>query len=590
VIQTTFPTATELHAAVLLAAITLGLALVCGLLYHRYRKPYLGWLAVAWLLYLARVGAIASFLATHQRSWLYWHQVLTGWTALALLWAALVFSRQLEWRRRYALLVLFPLAWSYVAIYRLDNFLLAAGPAVLFLSLVTLWTGGTFLRYYRRVRATGAALLSGALLLWGLHHLDYPFLRARGAWSPWGYYLDILFLFATGGGILMLVQDELRRGVAALSALSGDLQPRRDAPDSLGTLLQRPLALPTVLGSAMIALEPGGPRCLAGAGACAGWPGSPLPARAAETAVTAIRSGRPAFLRDWPDPRTDGRHFPYAALLPVWRGGAATGALLLVGDAHDPFTALDETFLRALGSQIGAALENADLYRRLEARTAELARLSAGIVEQQEAERRRLSLELHDETAQVLTAVKLQLGLLAERLEPELAGRVAQTVELIDTGMQSVRRVTEQLRPSLLDDLGLLPALRSLTESFAARAEVTVSLDAPETLPALGRDTELALFRATQEALSNVARHAAATTVRVRLANGAGRIALEITDDGRGLPAGFDLARVERDGHLGLVGMRERIAALGGTADISGAPGAGVRLRLELPLASPEAS
>jgi signal transduction histidine kinase len=582
--QPTFPAATELHAAVLLAAITLGLALVCGLLYQRYRKPYLGWLAVAWLLYLLRVGAIASFLATRQWSWLYWHQVLTGWTALALLWAALVFSHQLEWRRRYALVVLFPPAWSYVAIYRLDNFLLAAGLAVLFLSLVTVWTGWTFLRYYRRVRSSGAAVLSGALLLWGLHHLDYPFLRARGAFSPWGYYLDILFLFATGSGILMLVQDELHRGVAALSALSGDLQPRRDATDSLGTLLARPLALPTVGGSAMIALDGDGVRCRAGAGACAGWAEVPLPARAADAALSAIRGGRPVFVRDWPDPRAADRTFPYAALLPVWRGGLATGALLLVGDARDPFTALDESFLRALGSQIGAALENADLYRRLEARTAELARLSAGIVEQQEAERRRLSLELHDETAQVLAAVKLQLGLLAERLEPELAGRVARTVELIDTGMQSVRRVTEQLRPSVLDDLGLVPALRSLTESFAERAGMAVAFEAPGRLPDLGRDVELALFRATQEALANVARHAVASSVRIRLANGAGRITLEIRDDGKGLPAGFDLARAERDGHLGLAGIRERIGALGGTADFAGAPGTGVCVRLHLPL------
>lgn len=583
--STPFPPNTELHAAVLLAAITLGLAALCGLLYRRYRKPYLGWLAVAWFLYLLRVGAIVSFLATHQWSWLYWHQVLTGWTALALLWAALVFSWQLEWRRRYGLLVLFPLTWSYIAIYRLDNFLLAAGPAVLFLSLVTLWTGWTFLRYYRRVRATGAALLSGALVLWGVHHLDYPFLRARGAWSPWGYYLDILFLFATGAGILMLVQDELRRGVAALSALSGDLQPRRDGSDGLGTLLRRPLALPTVGGSAMIALDGDRARCVAGAGACDGWADAPLPSRAAEAAVAAIRSGRPAFLRDWPDPRpgSGGRRFPYAALLPVWRGGSATGALLLVGDARDPFTALDESFLRALGSQIGAALETADLYRRLEARTAELARLSTGILEQQEAERRRLSRELHDETAQVLAAVKLQLGLLAERLDPELSQHVAHTVELIDAGMRSVRRVTEQLRPSLLDDLGLVPALRSLAESFAERAGIAVSLDAPAALPPLGRETELALFRATQEALANVARHAAAKSVHVLLANGSGRLTLEIADDGRGLPAGFDLAQAEQAGHLGLAGMRERIGALGGTAEITGAPGAGVRVRLEIP-------
>ncbi len=150
--------------------------------------------------------------------------------------------------------------------------------------------------------------------------------------------------------------------------------------------------------------------------------------------------------------------------------------------------------------------------------------------------------------------------------------------------MRSVRRVTEQLRPSLLDDLGLVPALRSLTESFAERAGIAVTLDAPAALHGLGRETELALFRATQEALANVARHAAARTVRVRLADGSGRLTLEIADDGRGLPADFDLARIEQAGHLGLAGMRERIGALGGTADITGAPGAGVRVRLEIPL------
>jgi signal transduction histidine kinase len=575
---TSATTGIELHAAVLLAAITLGLALLCGFLYRRYRKPYLGWWAMAWLLYLLRVGAIASFLASQQWIWLYWHQVLTGWTGLALLWAALVFSRQLEWRWRYATLLVFPPVWSYVAIYRLDNFLLAAGPAVLFLSLVTLWTGGTFFLYYRRVRATGAALLSAALLAWGLHHLDYPFLRARGAWSPWGYYLDILFLLATGAGILVLIQDELRRGLAAMSALSGDLQPQRGAGDGLATLLGRPLALPAVRGSAMIVLSDDQPGYLAGAGACLTWAGCSVPTRVAGAAVEAIATGRPKFLRDWPDPRPDTpRSFAYAALLPILRGERATAVLILVGDARDPFTALDEGFLHALGSQIGAALENADLYRRL-------AQLSAMMVEQQEAERRRLSFELHDETAQVLTAVKLELGLLAEQLDPALAGRVAHTVDLVDTGMQSIRRVTEQLRPALLDDLGLVPALRSLAEAFTARTGIPAAIEAPLEVPPLRERAELALFRAMQEALANVARHAAATRVSVRIANGAGRLSLEVSDDGRGLPPGFDLARAEREGHLGLAGMRERVTALGGTLEIAAPPAGGLNVRLTLPL------
>lgn len=579
-------------AALLQALIILGLALLCLYLHRRYHKPYFAWWALAWFLYFLRLDAIISFLVTKQWDWLYWHQVLTGWTALVLLWAALVFSRQVEWRWGYAGLLLFPPAWSYLAIYRLDNFFLASGPAVLFLSLVTLWTGWIFFRYYRLVRATGALVLAVALLLWSLHHLDYPFLRAYGAWSPWGYYLDILFLLATGAGILVLVLDDLRRGISALSTLSGDLQPADPHSDSLATLLQRPLTLPAALGSAIYESANGGgtgksaPRCLAGAGTCAEWAGHDLPGAAAGAVSAAIAGERAVFSRNWPDPRPGvSRVYPFAVVLPVWRRSRPTAALAVVGDARDPFTALDQDFLHALGQQIGAALENADLTRRLQSRTAELARLSARMIEQHEAERRRLSLELHDETAQVFTAVKLQLGILREQTDPAVAGQLARAEGLIDAGMQSIRKVTDQLRPSLLDDLGLLPALRSLGEAFTERSGIPVEMTVPDTLPEISAAAELALFRALQEALSNVARHAGGGVhlVQVRCETNGG-LTLEIADDGRGLPAGFDITAMEREGHLGLAGMRERIAALGGRVAVTGSRGAGATVRIELPL------
>ena len=184
----------EVDAAILQAVVTLGLVLYCAFLHRRYRKEYFLWFSSAWTLYFLRIGAITAFVLSQNSAWLYWHQVLTGWTALALLWAALVFSRQLRFRARYLLALLFPLGWSYIAIYLLDNFLGAALPTVLFLAAVTAWTGAIFFRHWRSVRAPGAAVLSASLFLWAVHHLDYPFLRARGAWNPWGYYLDIAFL------------------------------------------------------------------------------------------------------------------------------------------------------------------------------------------------------------------------------------------------------------------------------------------------------------------------------------------------------------------------------------------------------------
>jgi signal transduction histidine kinase len=579
--------ATELDAALLQATITAALAALCAFLYSRYRKPYFAWWAGAWGLYFLRIAAITSFLLTSQWHWLYWHQVATGWTALALLYAALVFSQRVHWHWWYLALVLFPPVWSYIAIYRLEHFLWAAGPAVLFLSLATLWTGWVFLRYRQRVASSGATLLAVAFGLWGLHHLDYPFLRARGAWSPWGYYLDILFALAVGAGILLLVLDDLRRGLGALSALSGDLQRVGREQDVLDALLARPLTLPAVSGSALYSVEGTGVRFVRGAGVCAVWAERTLPPSAATVLARVIDTGRPQFTGEWSDTGGGGGSpYAYAAVLPILRGEAVLAALVLVGQARDPFTALDDKFLLALGHQVGAALENADLYRRLETRTVELARLSTRMVEQHEEERRRLSRELHDETAQVFSAVKMELGVLRDTAPADQAARLDQVLELIDTGIRSIRSVTNDLRPSLLDDLGLLPALRSLVSDFSERSGIRTGLAAPAALPALSLEAELALFRALQEALTNVRRHADARSVDIGISVNAQGVLLQVSDDGRGLAPGASSERIELEGHMGLAGMRERISALGGTVRLRQQNGAGALLEVLVPTPS----
>ena len=590
--QGTLPAATaiELDAALLQAAITAGLAVLCAFLFSRYRKPYFGWWALAWGLYFLRIVAITSFLLSSDWSWLYWHQVVTGWTALALLYAALVFSQQIRWRWRYLGLVLFPPIWSYIAIYRLDHFLWAAGPAVLFLSLATLWTGWVFFRYRRTVPSSGATLLAVAFGLWGLHHLDYPFLRARGALAPWGYYLDILLALAVGAGILLLVLDDLRRGLGALSALSGDLQRAGREQDVLDALLARPLTLPAVRGSALYVVDPGGGRFVRGAGVCASWHEIPIPASGAAVLGRVIQTGRPQFSGDWTDAGPDGSAYAYAAVLPILREQGVVAALVLVGHARDPFTALDDSFLLALGHQVGAALENADLYSRLETRTVELARLSARMIEQHEEERRRLSRELHDETAQVFSAVKMELGVLRDTAHSGEIARLDNVLALIDTGIRSIRSVTNDLRPSLLDDLGLLPALRSLVADFGERSGIRTGLAVPSALPPLSREAELALFRALQEALSNVLRHANARTVDIGISINRQGVLLQVSDDGRGLPTGVAPESLELQGHMGLAGMRERITALGGTVRLRGRTGAGALLEVLVPAPDPARS
>ncbi len=550
----------ELHPAVLQAAVVFGLLLTSALLARTYRKPVFGWWTAAWSLYLLRLLAIMLFVRTGAPVLLFWHQVLTGWSALALLGTALVFAERLTLKPWLGFVAAIPLVWAWVAMGQLDNVSLAAIPAAVFLAGATAHTGWVFLRYAFATGSPGGGVLAGAYGLWALHHLDYPILRARGAWIPWGYYLDILLALSVGAGMLLLVADDLRRGVAALATVSRELAPGAARPRValLDAILGQLLTLPSVRGAAYYRRDGDGAlACERGAGACDGWTG-PFPASVA---------------------------FPFSATLRVPQGSGAAGALLIVGDARNPFAALDRRFLAALGEQIGTALDAATLQVGLAQRTRELERLQGLMVRQHEEERRRFARELHDESAQVLAAVKMELAVLHDRLPPEDAVRLEDALALLSGGIRGIRAVARDLRPALLDDLGLVPALASLGADFRDRSGLAVELDLPDpaSLPKVRPEGELALFRALQEALTNVARHADAQTVRVRLAREGADLTLEVRDDGRGLA---DAAAPEADGtaHVGLAGMRERVAALGGEVHVAGGPGGGAAVLVRLPL------
>jgi len=576
--------ATEMAAMALQGVVTTGVALLCVHLYLRYRRPWFGWFALAWGVYVARLLCILSFLLSGQRVWLYWHQVTTGWTALALLWAALVFLRQPRPRPAYLGLALFPPLWSYLAIYELDHFLWAALPAVLFLSGATLWTGWVFWRHHRIAGSGGARWLAVAFTLWGVHHLDYPFLRARGTWVPWGYYLDISVVLLVAAGLVLLVLDDLARGVRALAALSADLQQRapasgstEPAPDPLGMLLTRPLDLPGVRGTAMYRFDGSAGGFVRGAGSCIDWSGA-APDATVQAAIDRVRVTRR------PQVAASAGDQPFVAVLPVGGGEQLAGALVMVGEVRNPFTALDDDFLLALGRQVGAALDQWALDRQLAVRTQALERLSTRMVRQHEEERRRLGRELHDETAQLFSAVKLQLQALRPQLPEASAPRVDRLLAHVDAGIASIREVTSALRPTLLDDLGLRPALHSLVTAFTERSGIEATFQAPDTLPPLPGDAELAIFRALQEALSNVVRHAQATRVEVTVSLTDAELELMVHDNGRGFPEAPGGGIVEADHRMGLTGMRERLLASGGTLHLANTGiGAAVRLRLPRP-------
>ena len=407
-------TSVELSALGFQAALTALLALVYFALWRQQRRAFFASWAAAWAVYALRLGFISAYLVTRRDVWLFAHQAATGITALLLMLAALQFARGVRWRPRYLLLGVLAIGWAYVAVLVIRDMRTMGLSAAIMLSAVTLWTGVVFWSLRRRAPGTGSTVLAITFTLWGLHHLDYPLLRALGNGVLYGVFADVLFIVAA----------------------------------TLGTLF------------------------------------------------------------------------------------------LVLGDGR----------------------------RTLEERNAQLAQLTRQLLSTQEDERRRIARELHDEAGQLLTAAKIQLDLEGRREASELVGQA----------LAQVRDVSNLLRPSALDDLGLVPALRGLLEDFGRRARIDARLDVREPLGSLTPELQVVIYRIVQEALTNVARHADARTVRVGLGLDDGRIRLAVEDDGRGV-------RGEPVPNLGLLGIRERVTALGGSVSLGNRPERGFRVEAVLP-------
>lgn len=226
------------------------------------------------------------------------------------------------------------------------------------------------------------------------------------------------------------------------------------------------------------------------------------------------------------------------------------------------------------------AQERDRLDREVVRRTAELTELARHLQSVREDERAHLARELHDELGALLTAAKLDVARIRRMTRttaPEIDERLVHMSQLLDQGIALKRRIIEDLRPSALSNLGLIPALEILTQEFAQRSGLQLNLELEDTpTDAEGR---LALYRLVQEALTNVLRHARAKQVRVSLNESEGWLQLHIRDDGQG----FNPDAVGA-GHHGLLGMRYRMESLGGTLQLLSAPGRGTLVLARLPL------
>ncbi|WP_329390160.1 HAMP domain-containing sensor histidine kinase [Streptomyces sp. NBC_01351] len=206
---------------------------------------------------------------------------------------------------------------------------------------------------------------------------------------------------------------------------------------------------------------------------------------------------------------------------------------------------------------------------------AERATSSARALSAQEAERRRIAQELHDEVGQTLTAVLLQLKHAADRAPDPLREELRQVQETTRTGLDEIRRIARRLRPGVLEELGLHSALRALTAEFTTGTLTVRHFIAPG-LPELEEATELVLYRVAQEALTNAARHASATDVEVHLSNRPeGTVRLLVRDNGTGIRLAVEGA--------GIQGMRERALLIGADLSVAGGPHGGTDVRLDVP-------
>lgn len=281
-------------------------------------------------------------------------------------------------------------------------------------------------------------------------------------------------------------------------------------------------------------------------------------------------------------PVLEGEKYTSMASVPLHgRGGDLLGVANVHTRTRRRFSEEDINYLQLVASLVGGAIENAELFQRLEHHESALEDLVRTTIQAQEEERRRVATEIHDGVTQYLVSIWYRVHA-CERLllrDPEAAGaELAATKELIDEALAEARGAILDLRPATLDDLGLAPSLEALVARAFRDGDVNTFVDATplELVP----HVEVALYRIAQEALNNVKRHADARTVRVVLSGAGDQVVLVIADDG----VGFDAqAPSASDLSFGLTGIRERVRLLGGALTVESRPGGGTTLRVEVP-------
>jgi signal transduction histidine kinase len=232
--------------------------------------------------------------------------------------------------------------------------------------------------------------------------------------------------------------------------------------------------------------------------------------------------------------------------------------------------------------QAAAAPTALEIDTLVQARTRELSALSSHLQSLAEKEKSELARTLHDELGGLLTAAKMDLSWLQSRLDtPAHQDRLAQLGSVLDEAMGLKRRVVEELRPSLLDHFGLATALRTYVDSACNKAVIACEIRLPEDGAPIPKDIAITMFRIVQEGLTNIIRHAGAKHITLELTDSGGEYVFTLQDDGRG----FDPDSARDSWPHGIMGMQQRVRALGGRFSLESAPGRGTKLQVTVPAA-----
>ena len=270
-------------------------------------------------------------------------------------------------------------------------------------------------------------------------------------------------------------------------------------------------------------------------------------------------------------------------LVPLLNDGRLLGAIFLASGGPEAFSADQLEVAREVGDQLAVAIRQAVLLKEVRSANLRLESLSRQLIRAQEEEQRRIARELHDEVGQNLTAVKIMLNLLVrDPSSPDLGRRLGDAAAMTGLALEQVRDLSRLLRPSILDDLGLADASRALVASLAERVGLDIEIAVDE-IGSVDPEVQTACYRIIQEALTNAAKHAGATRVRVALGRIGGDLELDIEDDGVGFDVEAATLRAINGSSLGILGLQERAQLVGGRAEILSRPGQGARVHAVVP-------